>query len=66
MCVRAQGFLQQSMLFLTSKLLKDSEAPYERTALSCMRQEDGEKWQDDRGQDAVEVHLVRRERDPED
>ena len=29
-------------------------------------QEDGEKWQDDRGQDAVEVHLVRRERDPED
>lgn len=54
------------MLFLTSKLLKDSEAPYERTALSCMRQEDGEKRQDDRGQDAVEVHLVRRERDPED
>ncbi len=54
------------MLFLTSKLLKDSEAPCERTALSCMRQEDGEKWQDDRGQDAVEAHLVRRERDPED
>ena len=54
------------MLFLTSKLLKDSEAPYERTALSCMWLEDGEKWQDDREQDAVEVHLVRRERDPED
>ena len=54
------------MLLLANKLLKDSEAPYERTTLSCMRQEDGEKWQDDCGQDAVEVHLVWRERDPED
>lgn len=34
--------------------------------MPCLRQEDGEKRQDERGQDAVEVHLLRRERDLQD
>ena len=34
--------------------------------MPCLRQEDGEERQDERGQDAVEVHLLRCERDLQD
>ena len=34
--------------------------------MPCLRQEDGEERQDERGQDAVEVHLLRRELGQED
>ncbi len=66
MCVRHPTFGQLDHAVFGLQVARDSEVSHGGSTLPCLRQEDGEKRQDERGQDAVEVHLLRRERDLQD
>lgn len=54
-------FGQLDQVVFGQQAARDGEVSHGGSELPCLRQEDGEERQDERGQDAVEVHLLRRE-----
>ena len=66
MCVTNLASEQLEHAVFGIRVARNGEVLHGCSALSCMLQKDGQERHDERRQDEVEVHLLRREHDPQD